>query len=135
MWYLDFIVNVKILNRMVEIAKAMCPNNVEHRCSHIAFLVKKNKILNIGWNKNKTVPITTKHPYHEGMVGRHAEVDVIFKSQREDLSGYKIVVLRVSKETKELMMSKPCKGCASVIKQFGIDEIFYSNKDGKIVCE
>jgi deoxycytidylate deaminase len=41
----------------------------------------------------------------------------------------------VSKETKELMMSKPCKGCASVIKQFGIDEIFYSNKDGKIVCE
>jgi hypothetical protein len=42
---------------MVEIAKAMCPNNVEHRCSH-----------------------------------------------------------------------------ASVIKQFGIDEVFYSNKDGQIVC-
>jgi deoxycytidylate deaminase len=119
---------------MVEIAKAMCPNNVEHRCSHIAFLVKKNKILNIGWNKNKTVPITTKHPYHDGMVGRHAEVDVIFKSQREDFKGYKIVVLRVSKETKKLMMSKPCTGCASVIKQFGIDEVFYSNKEGQIVC-
>ena len=119
---------------MVEIAKAMCPNNVEHRCSHIAFLVKKNKILNIGWNKNKTVPITKDHPYHDGMVGRHAEVDVIFKSQREDLKGYKIVVLRVSKGTKQLMMSKPCTGCASVIKQFGINEVFYSNKEGQIVC-
>ena len=92
---------------MVEIAKAMCPNNVEHRCSHIAFLVKKNKILNIGWNKNKTVPITTKHPYHDGMVGRHAEVDVIFRSQREDFKGYKIVVLRVSKETKKLSRCQP----------------------------
>lgn len=127
--------NVKILNRMVEIARAMCPNIAEHRCSHIAFLVKKNKILNIGWNKNKTVPITKKHPYHDGLVGRHAEVDVIFKSQREDLRGYKMVVLRVSKETKQLMMSKPCTGCASVIKQFGIEEVHYSNREGKIVCD
>lgn len=127
--------HISTLNRAVDIAKAMCPDNIENRCSHIAFLIKKNKIMHIGWNKMKTVPITRYHPYHSGLVERHAEVDVIFKSQRDDLWDYSLIVLRVSKDTGKLMMSRPCKGCSSVIRQFGIKQTYYSNEHGLIITD
>ena len=65
-------VNIKTIKRTIEIAHALCPINKNGlRTSHVAFLVRKNKIVKIGFNKNRTHPEINKHPYHDGYVGIH----------------------------------------------------------------
>lgn len=122
----------KIQEKAIRIAESLCPTNRESKSSHIAFLIKSNIIEKIGVNKRRTHPETSKHPYHDGYVGIHAELDCILKSDKEDLSGYKMLVLRIDRNGK-LAMSRPCPGCQSVIKQFNISEVWFSNKDGNII--
>ena len=121
-----------MIKRAVQIAKNLCPVNKEMRASHIAFLIKSNIIEKIGINKRRTHPEISKHPYHEGHVGIHAELDCILKIDKEDLHEYKMLVLRVDKKNK-LNMSKPCPGCLSLINQFNVGEVWYSDKNGLIV--
>jgi len=54
------------------------------------------------------------------------------KSGKEDLSDFKMVVLRVDRKG-NLANSKPCCGCQSVIKQFNIGEVWYSDSKGEVV--
>lgn len=123
----------KILAKTLKLAQAICPanNNNGLPTSHVAFLIKRNKIIKIGWNKNRTHPVIKKHPYHEGRVGIHAELDCLLKYDKQDLSDYEMIVLRVDKKSK-LNNSKPCSGCASLIRQFNLKNVYYSNSHGKI---
>ena len=121
-----------VLNKAKQIAHSLCPTNREIRTSHIAFLIKSNIIEKIGINKKRTHPEVCKHPYHEGHVGIHAELDCILKVDKEDLKDYKMLVLRVDRKNK-LNMSKPCPGCLSLINQFNIAEVWYSDKNGDII--
>jgi hypothetical protein len=123
----------RILKRAVETAHALCPINWSNvNNSHIAFLVKRNKIIRIGWNRKRTHPEISKHPYHDGYVGTHAELDVILKSGLDNLEDHSIIVLRIDRNGK-LNNSKPCLGCRSVLNQFNVKNIFYSNSEGNIV--
>ena len=123
----------RILKRAVETAHALCPINWSNvNNSHIAFLVKRNKIIRIGWNRKRTHPEISKHPYHDGYVGTHAELDVILKSGLDNLEDHSMIVLRIDRNGK-LNNSKPCLGCRSVLNQFNVKNIFYSNSEGNIV--
>lgn len=122
----------RIINKAIDIAHALCPTNWQNvNNSHIAFLVKKNKITKIGWNRKRTHPKIAKHPYHEGYVGTHAELDVILKSGEDDLEHHSMIVLRVDRKGK-LANSKPCPGCLSLIKSYNLNEVYFSNIEGKI---
>jgi tRNA(Arg) A34 adenosine deaminase TadA len=122
----------RILKRAVETAHALCPTNWKNvNNSHIAFLVKKNKIVKIGWNRKRTHPEISKHPYHDGYVGTHAELDVILKSGLEDLNDHSMIVLRVDRKGR-LANSKPCPGCLSLLKSYNVEEVFYSDTEGNI---
>jgi deoxycytidylate deaminase len=125
-------VREKLLKRAVQIAKNLCPVNKEMRSSHVAFLIKSNTIEKIGTNKRRTHPEISKHPYHDGHVGIHAELDCILKMDKEDLSSYKMLVLRIDRH-ESLTMSKPCSGCQSFLSQFNLKEIWYSDKSGHII--
>jgi len=128
----------KILKKAIDIAHAMCPlmRNKGLRASHVAFLIKKNRIVKIGWNKPKTNPNSQKYPYigltgEKITVNTHAELDVILKSGQENLCDHEIIVLRVDGEGK-LNNSKPCNGCLHLLKQVAVKNIFYSNSKGEI---
>ena len=122
----------RILKRAVETAHALCPTNWKNvNNSHVAFLVKKNKIVKIGWNRKRTHPEISKHPYHDGYVGTHAELDVILKSGLEDLNDHSMIVLRVDRKGR-LANSKPCPGCLSLLKSYNVEKVFYSDTEGKI---
>ncbi len=125
--------NRKIIGRTVDIAMALCPLNLEHRCSHIAFLIRCGKIVHIGTNSCKSHPETLKYDYKDHQkVGIHAELNVCMKSGKENLKDYSMVVLRVDRKG-NLANSKPCCGCQSVIKQFNIGEVWYSDSKGEVV--
>lgn len=122
----------QVIKKAVKLAYSLCPINREIRTSHVAFLIKSNVIEKIGTNKRRTHPEISKHPYHEGHVGIHAELDCVLKIDKEDLQDYKMLVLRVDRKNK-LNMSKPCPGCLSLINQFNVAEVWYSDKNGQIV--
>ena len=129
---LSKIVKSRIINKAIDIAHALCPTNWQNvNNSHIAFLVKKNKIIKIGWNKKRTHPEIAKHPYHEGYVGTHAELDVILKSGLDSLNNHSMIILRVDRKGR-LANSKPCPGCLSLLNSYDINEVFYSDAEGKI---
>jgi len=125
-------VKSSVINKAIQIARSLCPTNRENKNSHIAFLIKSNLIEKIGTNKKRTHPEIKNHPYHEGYVGIHAELDCILKLDKEDLSDYKMLIIRVDRNG-NLNMSKPCPGCLSLLNQFNIKEIKYSDAAGKIV--
>lgn len=130
---MDLVMNSKILKRTIDIAKVMCPLNTEHRCSHIAFLIRCGKIVHIGTNSCKSHPKTLEYDYkNHQLVGLHAELSVCMKSGKEDLRDFKMVVIRFNRNNK-MANSKPCCGCQSVIKQFNVGEVWYSNSHGEIV--
>jgi len=54
------------------------------------------------------------------------------KSNKEDLSNYKMLVLRIDRK-ENLTVSKPCPGCQSLISQFNLKEVWYSDKNGNII--
>ena len=125
--------NRKIIGRTVDIAMALCPLNLEHRCSHIAFLIRCGKIVHIGTNSCKSHPETLKYDYKDHQkVGIHAELNVCMKSGKENLKDYSMVVLRVDRKG-NLANSKPCCGCQIVNKQFNIGEVWYSDPKGEVV--
>lgn len=127
-----FTVKQRVLDKANQIARSLCPTNREVRTSHIAFLIKSSIIQKIGTNKKRTHPATKSHPYHEGIVGIHAELDCLLKMDKEDLSDYSMLVIRVDNNGK-LNMSKPCKGCQSLLQQFNVKEVWYSDSKGQIV--
>lgn len=133
--------NIKVLRRCVEIAKALCPHNWddELKSFHAAFIVRKNRIVKIGWNKKKTNPNSLRHPYinksgRKINVYTHAELDAVLKMGRDDLSDYEIVVIRIDGQGK-LNNSKPCHGCAHLLKQVNIKRVFYSTSEQNISSE
>jgi deoxycytidylate deaminase len=106
---------------------------VSLRNTHIAFLIKKSKIVHIGWNKYKSHPINNSHPYHDGFVALHAEMDVILKANKEFLTNYNIVVVRIN-GLGQITNSRPCNGCQSIIRQVGINKVWFTNGEGKFEC-
>ena len=124
--------NQRLIDRTLSIAKALCPLNMDARCSHIAFLIKDGVIQHIGLNNyNKTHPITLKFPYHAGKVGLHAETSAVLKSGKENLNGYIMAVYRIDRNG-ILNSSKPCMGCQSLIKKCGIKTVYYSDANSNI---
>jgi deoxycytidylate deaminase len=127
------VMNSKILKRTIDIAKAMCPLNIEHRCSHMAFLIRCGKIVHIGTNSCKSHPKTLEYDYkNHQLVGLHAELNACMKSGKENLKYYSMVVLRIDRKG-NLANSKPCSGCQNVIKQFNVGDVWYSDDKGEIV--
>lgn len=122
--------NKKLTKRTINIAKALCPLNIDRRTSHIAFLIKKSKIVNIAINISKSHPITKKFKYKPLKdIGIHAELGVCIKSGKENLENYKLAVIRINRSNR-VTNSKPCIGCQGILEQFKIKDVWYSNDNG-----
>lgn len=118
--------NKHLAKRTIDLAKALCPLNFERRTSHVAFLIKKSKIVHIGINLAKSHPLTKNHKYQEHQhTGVHAELNACIKSGKENLNKYKLVVIRINRSN-QMTNSKPCLGCQGILKQFNVGEVWYS---------
>jgi deoxycytidylate deaminase len=121
--YLDiFDLNMKV--KFFDICKQVARLSDHPQHKHGAAIVKGNKIISLGFNKNKTNP-NSNHIYKT----HHAELDVILKSRREDLSD---CVLYIYRETKngELGNSYPCQYCQELLKKVNIKSVCYSTPEG-----
>lgn len=99
------------------------------KSKHFSFLVDKNKIVSIGWNRTKTHTLAHKMGYTWKYI--HSELDCIIKFpyKPEDLSGYIMFNTRIDRN-QQIKIAKPCRFCQRTLNHFGIKTI-YTNNEGE----
>jgi deoxycytidylate deaminase len=119
------------LDRIVEFAIEEALKS-EYKIKLGCVIFNKNKIVSKGHNyKQKSTRSITKK-FLKWEFSLHAEVDAIIKS-RTELKGMSLLVVRIN-NNKKLMYAKPCKHCQEYIQFVGVKKIYYSSKDGGIIC-
>lgn len=89
---------------------------------HGAVLVRKNRVVAVGYNSYKTHPLLaerTEFPY------LHAETHAIFRYGMDNCEGLDLYVARINREG-ELQNSAPCLVCRTVIRDVGIANVYHS---------
>lgn len=109
-------------NRVLNIAK----KNIS-KCDHrqhnvVCAIVKKGKIVSLGYNDKRS------HQMMGTQKKVHAEVRAVVKAGRKDLHGATAFVLRSNKNGRP-GMAKPCPICEKVLRDRGINHVFFTTSD------
>lgn len=127
------------MNNWFELAKVMAKKS-ELNIRVGAVLVKKNRVIAVGFNKSKTHPIVKRFDYSKGgrfkNPGIHGEVDCVLRSDLRDgeVVGAKMYVVRINKSG-EFVASKPCLACLSMLKSYGVDKVLFYDKNIEVCVE
>jgi deoxycytidylate deaminase len=124
--------------KIIELSYALLPTHGDYRCRHASFIIYKDKIMSIGINNpNKTHPKNLKFGYRNKrnepineIIGIHSELAAVIKFGRQTLQDLDIVNTRIDRNNM-LVLAKPCIGCQDMLKQLGINRIFFSNNQSK----
>lgn len=134
--------NDKLKLRSVEIAYALFkPAEHEHRVFVACFCWRKNRLIEIGVNRDRTHPINLHNPLVCRRTGRivHenkkicAELDAFISLKNKtnyDFRDISMVNVRINRRM-ELCMSKCCSSCENLVRYLRPKEIFYTNQSGQ----
>lgn len=104
----------------------------DHRPSIISYaLDKKKRIVSIGMNSYiKTHPTQFKYGKMSGNENKtyiHAELDSLIKAKGKKI--HTVIVCRHDRN-KVLAIAKPCESCMLALKDYGVEEVYYSTSSG-----
>lgn len=113
------------MNRLTKLRKIA--NQLKHlpesREKHFSFIIRRNKILSIGWDSYKTHPLSAKFGYWGEVT--HAELSCLLNYNAPyQLNKLTFVNVRVSGG-----MAKPCANCMRLLKKYGVEEVWYTNPE------
>jgi tRNA(Arg) A34 adenosine deaminase TadA len=126
-----------IISCRANLASRLIEKSFEYieRCSgktrHVSFLVRRNKILSVGWNsKIKSHPLSHKFKYWNGSV--HSELHAItrFRGSVSDISTCDLWNVRIDR-IGDIRLSKPCIKCMKLLIAFKVRNIYYTNNLGE----
>lgn len=128
---------MRILETAYNLSIKLFPGS-DQKYNHFAFMFERNKLISIGQNNMKET--SAKALYFGNLFNVksfqefsyiHAEIDCISKLWgKRYLSGReKIVVVRLNKHG-ELLNSKPCSSCSSVLSSIGMNKVWFSTPEG-----
>lgn len=121
--------NNYIKDKIIEISTSLF-YKVNGRQKHFAFIVRRNKIMSIGYNDtHKTHPLCFRYGYIRPYI--HAEISALLDLQKSNYDEYHksiFITLRLGKNYC-LRYAKPCKYCSTVLQLFPFKSVYYS--DGK----
>jgi deoxycytidylate deaminase len=95
----------------------------DHKFAMSAILVKGNRILSWGNNKEKTHPIQINYDFR--CQSLHAEIDALIRAPYEQIKGSTIYVCR-RLVNGDYGLAKPCCGCHETLLRYGIKKVVYS---------
>jgi tRNA(Arg) A34 adenosine deaminase TadA len=125
-------INMNLLETLTKVAEA---NDEYPRARLAAALVKSNKVLSIGINRNKTDPLQAKYGRNDESIFLHAEIHAIKNALREhsleDIENSTLYVCRVKRPEQKSKkwvwgLARPCDGCSRAIAEFGIKNVIYT---------
>jgi deoxycytidylate deaminase len=128
--------NQKVVNRYIEIARALKPRHQSGRSFHLTCIFDKSKLLAMGFNN-----YAKEHPRHKFGVysatkpgsnyvsGIHSEISSIIRLGEEDCSRYTFLNIRLDNNNNPAL-AKPCPNCFRVLRnQVGFKRIYYTTSD------
>lgn len=104
----------------------------------------RGEVMSWGINELRSHPFASRWGKNSDAIYWHAETKAIHNFiRRHDvtlLQRATIMVARIKRpfeRSKEYVpgMARPCKGCFSCIRDFGIPRVVYTNESGAFVCE
>ncbi len=99
---------------------------------HFTYIMNGSKIVSWGYNKTKkTHPMAKKYGHLFECI--HSELDALIHA-RHDLTKCKVVNVRIKKDGSP-GLSKPCPQCQEMLKDHGIEYVYYTTDDGFEVIE
>lgn len=113
------------MNQFIRIAKKNINRCQHHQYWVSAVIIKKNKIVSVGFNSLKT------HPKMNSEKTLHAEVSAVLRAKRQDIAGATVFVLRSTRSGK-VGMAKPCEICDRILRISGIKNVYYTTSNGEI---
>lgn len=130
--------------RFFNIAREVSKLSDYKRTNVGAVIVEKNRIISTGHNSNKTSRVQMKYNIYRDiddinacMPKVHAEIAALTPLlNRNDIDWSKVSVY-IYRELKNgtPSCSKPCKGCAQLIKNLGIKNVYYTDWNGDFIKE
>ena len=94
----------------------------------------KGQIISIGYNSyKKTHPEQKRFTIKNDNKDRcflHAEIAALVKTRKKP---YGIMVMRMLGNN-DVRMAKPCRICEMALKEAGIEQVWYTDKDGILRC-
>jgi deoxycytidylate deaminase len=94
---------------------------------HGAVLFKSNRIIGAGYNWPVAPPGGDSRRF-----SIHAERDCLKGLRADQIRGATLLSVRVTKKTESLASSKPCKGCARLLRRKGVESVFWFDSDGNL---
>lgn len=100
-------------------------------------MVYKNRVIGVGWNCDKEHPLQKHYNKLRGFnVDEcrntvHAEISAILNTRDMDIDWSKVSMF-IYRETKDgnMALAKPCEACSKAIEDLGIQDVYYSSRDG-----
>tara|TARA_R110002074_G_scaffold122218_4_gene256872 strand:+ start:1007 stop:1384 length:378 start_codon:yes stop_codon:yes gene_type:complete len=105
----------------------------DHNVKHGAVVVKKGKIIQSGRNQYCSMD-RIKHFTSHRIWSIHAEMNVLMGLPKHITKNADIYVVRVN-SVGDIVNSKPCSICMSMILKSGIKTIHYSNDENTIISQ
>lgn len=106
--------------KFFDLAKRIASKSDHHLHKLGCVIVKKNRIISMGWNEMKTHS-KSNHPWKFV----HAEFKAILNVDPEELKGSTAYIYREHKDGSPAL-SKPCPHCLHALESVGIKKICYS---------
>lgn len=100
-----------------------------------------NKVLSNGWNSYKTHPIQMRYNRFRELAednrefincshGLHAEMMCLINTKDIDIDWSKVSLFVYRENNGKKQMCRPCKACMQALKDRGINNIYYTSKNG-----
>lgn len=110
--------------RFFDLCKKLTLKSTHHSHAMACVIVKKNRVVSIGWNELKTHS-KSLHEYKY----RHAEFNAILNTPLNELQGATAYIYREHRNGQPAL-AKPCPSCLKSLQLVGIDKICYSIDGG-----
>ena len=115
-------INTSIINIAIKEAQK---SNFKHR--HGCVIFNGARVINAGFNEIRYCSKLNKK-YRKWINSLHAEQKTILFAQ-SPIKRCSLLIIRINNKN-QLVNSKPCKMCQSLIADVGITKVYYSDKSG-----
>jgi len=124
----------------------MIPNSLEQRLKriafnnaykvlsnkiHFSFIVERTRIICWGYNKiRKSHPLAAQYEHRFNDI--HAELAAIsnFPYRVRYLKNFSLFNLRIRRDNGQFAMAMPCLHCQTMLTEFGLNEVYFTNSNG-----
>jgi len=120
-------------SRYFDLAESVANLSDYPRVNIGSVIVKNKDIISVGQNMLKTHPTQHQYnkwlPYDMPVDHIHSEINAISKTRTDNLRGSTIYIFRRDRNG-DIAMCRPCNACMQAIRDAGIKDVYYTNRNG-----